>query len=96
MNIELLIIIILLVYIFTNFSFKREKYENYSPFITKKENKINNITDVILNNDISNIVNTLNNDNFDIYIIHMTKNAIRLDNFDKYYLIQYMVLQSQF
>ena len=66
MNIELLLIVIVLVYIFTNITFSQE---NYSPFITKSENN----------------ERILNNNNFEVYIIHMAKNANRLENFDNFY-----------
>lgn len=63
MNIELILILIILVYIFTN------SKENYSSVVRSKK--------------IKNYI--LNQHNFDVYVIHMAKNAERLVHFDKHY-----------
>jgi glycosyl transferase family 25 len=77
MNLELLLIVIILVYIFTCIKFSKENYsstgkpirENYSSIVTK----------------IINEESSLNKDNFDVYLINMTKNVDRLQNFNKHY-----------
>lgn len=69
MNIELILIVIILVFIFT------KSQENYSPILS----------DYTISNNVNPNNNELNPNNFDIYIIHMKKNADRMINFDKYY-----------
>lgn len=89
MNIELIFIIIILVYIFTNISFTKEKYNSSRKHIRESYQFAELLHKYESNSQFTsekqNIVNILNINNFEIYIIHMTKNATRLDNFDKYY-----------